>query len=206
MPVSWAESAWRHLGQADDVMAGLARRFGPVQFKVEGAFPHLVNAVVGQQISGRAAAAIRKRVLETVGDPPDPDTLASMEFDALRRCGLSQSKAKCLQGVAHAIVRGELDVDELWGLEDDEVERRLCALAGVGPWTAGSVLIFGMGRPDVLLDGDLGVRKGLKLAYGLDELPSAKGVVRMAKEYGWHPYCTAVNFYLWGITDEEGVW
>lgn len=199
--IDWSEAAWRHLCGADPVMARVAESCGPVAYEAAGAWAELVSAVVGQQLSNKAARSILDRLLALVGDPPDPEKLATTDPDTLRTAGLSRVKANSLHALGRSVVAGDIVVADLDEMEDAAVLETLCALPGIGPWTAGMVLVFGLGRPDVLLPADLGVRKGVQMAYRLDKLPSPKKVAELSKKHEWHPYATAANFYLWRVAD-----
>jgi len=159
-----------------------------------------VRAIVGQQLSTKAARTIYERLIALFDQrAPAPEELLGVEQDELRSVGLSRAKASYLRSLAQHVVDGELELDRLRDLEDDEVTAQLTAVKGLGRWTADMFLIFHLGRPDVLPVGDLGVRRGAQLAYGLDELPGVAQLTALAEP--WRPYRSLAALYLWRSLD-----
>lgn len=198
--VQWAERAWHHLCQTDPVMAGLAKQFGPAELRLStDPFRQLVSSIVGQQISGKAAEAIRGRLFKLVGDPPNPERIAQAGEEELRQCGLSANKFACLRELSRLVLDGKFPLRELDQLSEEEIVNRLTTVRGIGRWTAVSFLLFTLGRPDVLLAEDLGVRRGVQVAYGMAELPRPGDVRKLANDSGWHPFASATNLYLWRV-------
>ena len=159
-------------------------------------FDALVYAIVFQQISGKAAAAIHTRLHGLYGGrPPTPLELAETSDADLRKAGLSRQKSSYLRDLAERVESGEVPLDDFESIDDDGVERALTSVKGVGRWTAQMFLMFRLGRPDVFPEIDLGVRKGVQLVRGLEELPSPK----VAGEVGeaWRPYRSVAAWYLW---------
>jgi len=199
----WAGAAFAHLTErdaADPVMAGIATTIGLIQLTPDpDVYGRLVKAIIGQQISGKAANAIRRRVFAAVGDPFLPAHVAALSDDALRSCGLSLNKLLALRDLTTHVLDGRIDPLALASLPDEEVIRRLVAVRGVGRWTAEMLLLFGLGRPDVLPVDDLGVRAGAQRAYGLETLPKAAQMRELA--IPWHPYASAASYYLWRSLD-----
>jgi DNA-3-methyladenine glycosylase II len=157
----------------------------------------LVRAIVGQQLSVRAARAIYGRLLEQFGGaPPTPEQLLSRDPEELRAAvGLSRAKVAFLRSLAEHVVSGSLDLDRVDTLPDEEVVAELTAVKGIGEWSAHMFLMFQLRRPDVLAVGDLGIRRAVERAYGLPDLPSAADLVRLAEP--WRPYRTHACMLLW---------
>jgi DNA-3-methyladenine glycosylase II len=160
------------------------------------AYEAIARAIVGQQLSTKAAASIWEKVLAVFGgETPTPRQVIEAEPQDLRDAGLSWSKVAYFRDLAERIADGDLDVDSLDELSDDEVVEQLTAVKGIGRWTAEMFLIFSLGRPDVMPVGDLGIRRGAQLALGLDELPEPDELERMAEP--WRPHRTLACLYLW---------
>jgi DNA-3-methyladenine glycosylase II len=164
------------------------------------AYEALIRAIVGQQLSTKAARTIWARVLELFdGKTPSPEQVIAADPEALRGAGLSWSKVSYVRDLAERVADGELDLDRLPELPDEEVIEELTAIKGIGQWTAEMFLIFHLGRPDVVSTGDLGIRKAAQIAYGLDEMPAPAELERMAEK--WRPHRTLACLYLWRSLD-----
>jgi DNA-3-methyladenine glycosylase II len=161
----------------------------------------LVRAIVGQQLSTRAARAIHARLLARFdGHPPTTEQVLDDDPDELRvAVGLSHAKVTYLRSLAEHVVSGELELDRLEELGDDDVMAELVAVKGIGAWSAHMFLMFQLGRPDVLAVGDLGIRRAAQRAYGLSELPSPAELSALAEP--WRPYRTAACVLLWRSLD-----
>ena len=159
-------------------------------------FPALVESIVSQQLAVRAAAAIFARVEALLGEITAENLMAA-DPEKLRQCGLSQRKIEYLRGIALA-EREKLDFDSLAARPDAEVIAELTRLKGVGVWTAEMLLIFALGRPDVVSYSDLGIRNGIKLLYGLDTLTEEEFAVYRRR---YSPYGTLASLCLWEIKD-----
>lgn len=191
------------LAAADPVMAGLVERLGELSIEARrrrrphgDAYGTLLRSVVSQQVSAQAAATIYGRVLELFGGrTPTPAELLAADPDALRGAGLSGRKVSYVRDLAAHVEEGELELDRLSELDDDEVIAEITAIRGFGIWSAQMFLIFFCERPDVLPTGDLGVRRAAQRAYGLDDLPSPTELERIAEP--WRPYRTLASIYLW---------
>jgi DNA-3-methyladenine glycosylase II len=156
----------------------------------------LVSAVVGQQLSAKAAATIRARLMEPYGDRmPTPVELLEADEKDLQAAGLSGRKVEYVRDLARHVAEGELDLDALATMSDEEVTEEITAVRGFGRWSAEMFLIFHLGRPDVLPVGDLGIRRAVQRAYDLDELPDSGELERIAEP--WRPQRTLACLYLW---------
>ena len=160
------------------------------------AFSVLVYSIIGQQISGYAARAIAGRLTERFGGRmPTPSELLTLDTDTLKTVGLSRMKIEYLRSLAEHIVSGELQIDHLHKLPDDEVRAQITASKGLGRWTADMFLLINLERPDVLPIGDLGIRSAVQRLYRLDHLPSPKEVEAIGEK--WRPNRSLASFYLW---------
>jgi DNA-3-methyladenine glycosylase II len=159
-------------------------------------FSVLVYSIIGQQISGFAARAIAGRLTERFGGrmPSPPEVLAVDPAD-LKTVGLSQRKVEYLRSLSEHIISGELQIDHLDKLSDDEVREQITASRGLGRWTADMFLLINLGRPDVLPIGDLGIRSAVQRLYRLDHLPSPREVDAIGEK--WRPNRSLASFYLW---------
>jgi DNA-3-methyladenine glycosylase II len=157
----------------------------------------LVRAIVGQQFSTRAAAAMYAKLADRFGGTvPTPDEILADEPEALRMAvGLSHAKLRYLRALAEHVRDGRLVLEQLPELGDDEVIARLTAVPGIGAWTAQLFLIFSLQRPDVVASGDLGIRRAVMIAYGLAEMPTPPEVDERAQ--AWKPYRTLAGMLLW---------
>lgn len=190
------------LGAADPALRRLIEAGGPISAGEDrrgsrsDPYEALIRAIVGQQLSTRAAASIWERVLAIFGgETPSPEELLSAEPQALRDAGLSWPKVSYARDLAERIADGELDTDRLPQLSDEEVVEELTRVKGIGVWTAEMFLIFHLGRPDVLPVGDLGIRRAVQLAYGLDDLPDPEHLEQLGEP--WRPHRTLASLYLW---------
>ncbi|MGD0394343.1 MAG: DNA-3-methyladenine glycosylase 2 family protein [Acidimicrobiales bacterium] len=191
-----------HLRKADPVLARLidARpTFDPREWMAElpamDLFGALLFQITGQQLSVAATRRTLGRI-ETLfgGRLPTPGELLEVPQESLRQAGLSWRKVATLRDLADRLVDGRLDPNLLSELPDDEVIAALTAIPGIGPWTAQGALILALGREDVVLPGDLALRKAIERAYELDQLPSQAEVLAIAEK--WRPYRSAATSYL----------
>jgi DNA-3-methyladenine glycosylase II len=164
------------------------------------AYGALVRSIVGQQLSTKAARSIYTRLADRFGGrAPTPRELLDSDPDDVRSVGLSRAKVTYLRDLAEHIERGELDLEALPELSDDEVSAQLTAIKGLGQWTVDMFLIFHLGRPDILPVGDLGIRRAAQLGYGLDELPKPAELEAIAEP--WRPHRSLACLYLWSSLD-----
>ena len=200
IPTYW-EAAKAHLRAVDPVMAAVIDAYEdpPLRSKRD-VFQTLVHAIVGQQISAKAADAVWGRFVAEVGEVT-PSCILKKSVESLRGVGLSGRKVEYIQGLAH---EGERITSADWdAMSDDEVSRTLIALRGVGPWTAEMVLIFSLLRADILPLGDIGVIRAVEQLYRGGDRMSVEEVAEVAE--CWAPYRTAGTWYLWRHLDAEPV-
>jgi DNA-3-methyladenine glycosylase II len=206
-PIPEQPRALRHLSAGDPVMAALIERFGkPDEVLARrgqrpgDAYGALLRSIVGQQLSSKAARTIFERLIGLFGDrTPSPRELLETDPERLRGSGLSRAKVAFLRDLAEHVEDGELDLEQLAELPDDEVLAQLTQVKGLGPWTVDMFLIFHLGRPDVLPVGDLGIRRAAQLAYGLAELPNGAELERIGEP--WRPWRSLACLYLWRSLD-----
>lgn len=166
------------------------------------AYGALVRSIIGQQLSTKAAATIYGRVAELYGGTtPTPQQIIDTDPDTLRAAGLSRAKAAYLRSLAEHVIDGDLPIDDLAELPDEQVYAVLTAVKGLGRWTVDMFMIFHLGRPDVLPVGDLGIRKAMQIEYGLDRLPTPDEMERIAQP--WHPHRSLASLYLWESLDNR---
>jgi DNA-3-methyladenine glycosylase II len=163
----------------------------------------LVRAIVGQQLSTKAARTIYLRLCERYGGrTPTPAELLADDLDALRlAAGLSRAKASYLKSLAEHVVSGELELERFDEMPDEQIAAELIAVKGLGQWTVDMYLMFHLGRPDVLPVGDLGIRRAVERAYGLPGLPDAAQLTEIGEP--WRPHRTLACRYLWRSLDNE---
>lgn len=202
--LAWLRQARSHLRAADPMLARLIDErpdFDPQAWMARLVPPldlygALMWQIIGQQLSVTSAGRIIARI-EAMFDGvlPSPAQLLSTEQAKLRAAGLSWRKIATLRDLAERLLDGRLDQEELCKLPDDELTGRLTAVPGIGPWTVQGALIIAFRREDVVLPGDLALRKAVKAAYQLDHLPSEQEVADIAEP--WRPYRTLATFYLY---------
>jgi DNA-3-methyladenine glycosylase II len=196
------------LRTSDDTLGALIDERGPLEkdhragSRPADAYGALLRSIVGQQLSTKAARTIYERVAAMYGArTPTPQQLLDTDPEALRAAGLSRAKANYVRDLAQHVISGELELDRLDDLSDDEVIAELVAVKGLGMWTAHMFLIFHLGRPDVLPVGDLGVRRAVERAYGFEGLPSAEELEALGER--WRPHRSLASLYLWRSLDNE---
>jgi DNA-3-methyladenine glycosylase II len=162
-------------------------------------FAALARAIVYQQLSGKAAATILARVVAAAGGALTAAAVAAASDDALRAAGLSKQKLGYLRDLTAKAISGELPVERLHELPDEEIVTAVRAVKGIGLWTAQMFLMFRLGRPDVLPVHDLGIRKGVKRLFRLRALPSPERIEALAEP--WRPYRSVACWYLWRLTE-----
>jgi DNA-3-methyladenine glycosylase II len=198
--------ARKALAAADPTMAALIDRIGKLDLETRlerraekrpaDAYGALLRAIVGQQLSTKAARTIYLRVVDLFGGTtPSPEQLMEASEEDLRGAGLSGRKVEYIRDLARHVLAGELELDRLEELDDEAVIEEIVAVRGLGLWTAEMFLMFHLGRPDVLSGGDLGIRKAIQVEYGLEEMPPPQRVVEIGEP--WRPHRTLASLYLW---------
>jgi DNA-3-methyladenine glycosylase II len=198
--------ARKALAASDPTMAALIERVGKIDIETRlerrkeerpvDPYGALLRAIVGQQLSTKAARTIYLRVLDLFGGTtPSPEQLLEAREEDLRAAGLSGRKTEYIRDLASHVLSGELELDLLDQLGDEEVIEEIVAVRGLGRWTAEMFLIFHLERPDVLSGGDLGIRKAIQIEYGLEEMPPPRQVIEIGEP--WRPYRSLAGLYLW---------
>ena len=195
----------RHLSKTDPVMRRLIREVGPFTLtprSKRSPFESLVRAIAYQQLHEKAAESILRRFVALFPTRrfPHPDDLLAMNEQAIHGAGFSQAKVAALRDLAAKTLDGTVPTGAVVRTLDDEaIIERLIAVRGIGRWTVEMLLIFQLGRPDVLPVDDFGVRNGFRIAYGRRSMPKPKEVLRYGER--WKPYRTAAAWYLWRVAD-----
>jgi DNA-3-methyladenine glycosylase II len=200
----------RELMRADKILRRVMEEQGPIHPEIDrrgsrtDPYEALARAIVGQQLSTRAAASIWAKLLDQFGGKtPTPEQILRKRRTTLRKAGLSNAKVEFLRDLAASVEDGRLDLKGLAKLSDEDITAELIAVKGIGLWTAEMFLIFHLGRLDVVSAGDLGIRRAIQIAYGLDELPGVEEVERIAEP--WRPHRTLACLYLWRSLDNTPV-
>lgn len=196
--------ATRHLSTNDARLAELIAQYGPPTFTPhKNYYQELVESIVSQQLSVKAAATILKRFIALFpgDDFPAPDHILSKDIEEMRAVGLSRQKATYIQDLAVKVIEGTVRFNHLDALSNDEVIAELTQIKGVGVWTVHMFLMFCMGRLDVLPTGDLGIKNGIQKIYHLEEKPTPEEMLEVAEKNNWHPYESVASWYVWKSLD-----
>ena len=194
-----------HLCRIDPVMKRVIGEVGPYAILTRARrspFESLVRAIAYQQLHEKAAESILKRFIALFPGRrfPLPADVLAVSAEAIREAGFSRAKNAALQDLAAKALDGTVPTAAaIQRLDDEAIIKRLIAVRGVGRWTVEMLLIFQLGRPDVLPVDDFGVRNGFRLAYGLSSMPTPKDVMQYGER--WRPYRTAAAWYLWRAVD-----
>jgi DNA-3-methyladenine glycosylase II len=207
-----AAEAVAHLKKSDPKLGALIDRAGEFTMRLDPApspFETLLEAILYQQLHGKAAATIHRRVREFFGGDPTPQQLVSVPDEPLRAAGVSGNKIKALKDLAAKTLDGTVPSNKaILKMPDAEIVERLTAVRGIGPWTVEMLLIFRLGRPDVLPVTDYGVRKGFALTFmkvpksrpiEAADLPKPEVMFRRAKK--WAPFRSVASWYMWRACD-----
>ncbi len=196
--------AVRYLSSVDRTLGGWIERIGPFNMQLRplrSTFEALARNIVYQQLHGKAAAAIHSRVIALFGKRTlHPKDILAASDEQLQGAGLSRAKMAAIRDLAAKTLDGTVPtLARLRRMDNEEITERLTAVRGIGRWTVEMLLIFGLGRADVLPVGDYAVRKGFMLAYGLKEMPKPKEL----ENYGerWRPYRSVASWYMWRMVD-----
>ena len=196
MYLEYGEREREYLRRRDPALGRWIDRLGEVRREMmPDLFEALCHSIAGQQISSKAHAAVWEKLKTRLGEVT-PETVAAAPEQALRGAGLSGRKAGYLKTAADRVLSGELDLGKLREKSDREVAEQLCLLPGVGQWTAEMLLIFSLGRPDVLSFGDFGIRKGLSMVHPRTEI-NRENFEKYRKRYS--PYGSTASLYLWAV-------
>lgn len=199
------ELAADHLRVHDAVLAPVVAKYG-----LANLIPHtdyyreLVESILGQQLSVKAARAIRQKFVNLFGGNfPMPAQILEKSPEELRGAGLSWAKVRYVQDLARHVLDDRIQFNRFDNMSNDEISKELTDVKGVGEWTAHMFLMFCMGRLDVLPVGDLGIKNGIRQLYGLKDIPTPDQIVRIAKKNHWHPYESVASWYVWASLDNK---
>jgi DNA-3-methyladenine glycosylase II len=192
-------NAQEHLARHDPKLRVLIEKFGDCTL-----MPHtdyyrqLVRAIIGQQLSVKAAESIYKKFLELFdGIMPTPEQILEMDDEKIRGVGFSYSKIKYVKDLAAHIVDGRLDLGHIATLPNETIIEQLVAVKGIGEWSAHMFMIFSLGRTNILPSTDLGIRKGFMRIYRLKKLPGTPEMLKISLQNHWNPYQSVASYYLW---------
>jgi len=205
-PDSFQQAA-KHLTAKDPVLAAVIKNApAPSYVPHKNYYQELVESIISQQLSVKAAATILKRFKELFQKEfPTPEDILATEIEELRGVGLSRQKASYIKDVATRVLDGSIQFSHLDSLSNQEVIDELIQIKGVGVWTVHMFLLFCMGRLDVLPIGDLGIRNGIQKLYDLPEKPTPEDIAMVALNNKWHPYESVASWYVWHSLDNTPV-
>jgi DNA-3-methyladenine glycosylase II len=188
--------AVNHLKKCDPVLRAIIERVGPCRMEFGPAeFSSLAEAIVYQQLNGKAAVTIFKRFAALAGEPLTPEGILKQSDEQLRSVGLSKQKSAYLKDLSAKTAAGVLDFSRLAELPDEEVIKHLTQVKGIGVWTAHMFLMFSLRRPNVLPTGDYGVQMAIRKHYRKRKLPKPKDMEKIAR--AWEPYRSVACWYMW---------
>jgi DNA-3-methyladenine glycosylase II len=186
-----------YLKSVDQLLGEAIDRIGKIdRVIIPELFPALIFAIIGQQISLKAARTIWSRMQERFVDIT-PENIAIIPLEEIQKCGMQSTKAKYIRGIAETLVKGEFDLNSLYKMSDEEAIRRLSSLNGIGVWTAEMLLLNSMERPNIISYGDIAIRRGIIKLYGLSELNKEQFIVYKNR---YTPFCSVASIYLWRLS------
>jgi DNA-3-methyladenine glycosylase II len=195
--------AAQHLSDQDPILGSVIAGNGLPTFQ-----PHtdyygaLVNSIIGQQLSVKAASTIKQRFIDLFGGKlPSPEAIINKSHEELRSVGLSNAKANYIRDLAEHVLDGRIKFDRIPDQTNAEIIAELTNVKGIGEWTVHMFLMFSVGRLDVLATGDLGVRNAVRGLYSLENTPTPQQVIDIAEQNHWHPYESVACWYLWRSLD-----
>jgi len=197
------EIAVKHLTRHDPILAPVILISGPYTVQPHGKYyQELVESIISQQLSVKAAATILKRFIDLFGGTfPSPDAILQKSVEEFRSVGLSRPKGGYILDLAQHVVDGKVKFDHFDSLTNQQILDELTKVKGIGIWTVHMFLIFCMGRLDVLAYGDLGIRNGIQKLYSLETLPDQQTIEALAIKNNWHPYESVACWYIWKSVD-----
>jgi DNA-3-methyladenine glycosylase II len=192
--------AINHLKESDPILRAIIEQVGPCRMEFgEPVFHSLAEAIVYQQLNGKAAVTIFKRFAALAGEPLTAEGIANLTAEQMRSVGLSKQKSSYLRDMAERAIRGELSFTHLPEMTDEKVTKHLTQVKGVGVWTAHMFLIFTLKRQNILPTGDFGIRMAMKKHYHKRKLPNPVQMEKIARP--WEPYRSIACWYLWRSLD-----
>jgi DNA-3-methyladenine glycosylase II len=192
--------ALNHLKKSDPIISEIIKRVGPYRIEYgDPVFHSLAEAIVYQQLNGKAAVSIFNRFAAMAGEPLTPEGILKLTDQQMRSAGLSKQKTSYLRDLAERTHRGELKFEGLNDLSDEQVIEQLTQVKGIGVWTAHMFLMFSLRRANVLPTGDFGIRMAMKKHYKKRKPPTPQQMEKIAK--CWAPYRSVACWYLWRSLD-----
>jgi len=184
-----------HLSGVDKKLGAFIKKTGKLKREISGdIFASLIDSIVSQQISGKAAVTVGERLTKLAGGAITPQSIHKLKQSQIQACGMSNKKAEWIKSAANKVVNNEIDLEAVADMQEDAAMELLCTLDGVGVWTAEMLLIFSLGRKNVMSFSDLAIRRGLMNLYGLDKI-GKKDFEEYKKRFS--PYGTVASFYIW---------
>jgi len=198
-----AIAAAKHLATHDSVLKPIIERVGPATFRPNrNYYWELVDSIISQQLSVKAARSIEQRFQELFdSEVPSPEQILQKDVEELRSVGLSRPKANYIRDLAQHIVDGKIEFNRFDALSNEEITKELIDVKGIGEWTIHMFLMFCMGRLDVLPVGDLGIRNSMRALYSFENIPTPDEIKAIAKQYRWSPYESIASWYIWQNLD-----
>ena len=203
-PITFQKAA-EHLSSHDAILADVIKNAPlPAFVPHKNYYQELVESIISQQLSVKAAATILKRFKELFSaDFPTPEDILATDIEVLRGVGLSRQKGSYIKDLAIRVLEGSIQFSHLDSLSNREVIDELVQIKGVGVWTVHMFLLFCMGRLDVLPTGDLGIKNGMYKLYDLPEKPTPEDMEMIALNNNWHPYESVASWYVWHSLDNK---
>jgi DNA-3-methyladenine glycosylase II len=200
------EKGIAHIAAHDPRLAAIIDEYPQPTFRPHtDYYRELVESIISQQLSVKAAATIYKRFVDLFGHVPEPDEILARDVSELRGVGISGQKTRYVKDLASHILDGSVQFDHLDQLSNDEIVAELTAVKGVGEWTVHMFLIFCMGRFDVLPVGDLGIKNAVQRLYSLENLPNPADITDIAEKNSWNPYESIASWYLWQSLENKPI-
>ena len=201
-------TAEKHLSRRDPVLRQFIKKHGECRLQMHTRyFETLVNSIVSQQLSTKAAETIFQRFVALYAPAkfPKPAQIAATPDETLRSVGLSGQKLSYIKDLAAKVDVGTVHLKRITQMSDDEITAELTQVKGIGVWTVHMFLIFSLGRLNVLPIGDLGIKMAIQRAYGLTELPKPVEIEVIAEQNQWQPYCSVASWYLWRSLENKAM-
>ena len=198
------KEALEHLSKNDKTLSTIIKNNGICNLTPRKEFFNsLLEAIIGQQLSVKAADSIITRFFAHFGQKPHPADVLNEDPDRMRELGLSNAKVKYVKDLASKILNQEILLDGIDKKTDTQIMDELLKVKGVGTWTVHMFLIFTLGRENVLPAGDLGIKKSIMINYKLKELPTEEQIIKISKRRGWAPHNSLASLYLWKSLDNK---
>ena len=199
------KKAQKHLAAVDPKLAVLIEKYGDCSLEPHtDYYKELVDSIVSQQLSVKAARTIFGKFLNLFGDRmPTPKQILETDIETLRNVGFSYAKSNYVKDLAERIVDGRLDLAHIATLPNEEIISQLVAVKGIGEWSAHMFMIFSLGRTNILPTGDLGIRKSFMVLYGFNDLPKPQVMLQISLRNKWEPYQSIASWYLWRSLDNS---